>query len=512
LFFEVAGQTQYLRRRLRPGEIVLFEEGLVHRAVNLFAWEPGLLETGPVKTYFERLPAQGLVVLVHTPLETSLERATARGLPLRLRDKEPQAIERFMHNSGRILETAAAALTEMDRPMIEVDNSGDLDESICALHSGLEKWFGPAVPGQFSTPVYEPGLAIALPRPDRLARRLRHGRSGVRLDPYRDLLDQFGLKVQGTASAPGGPGRSDILVLETAAGKKLLKRYKASVELEAVQHEHSILSYLAQTGFPSPRLSPALNGDTVLQKGERYYALFDYLEGYFQYHNYYFLPAQSHQLITASGQALAALHLALREFEPAGRHLNGFISKEGSRWRDLDWYLDRLDQARQAIPGLRAEEESRLLPDFSGQAAWLKERLCELDSRLKAANPPRLIIHGDYGPYNLFFRPGAPIVILDFELARLDWRLSDLAHSLHYFAMNRFGFQADKMHLFLQAYNARYPLDPGELEFLPSVWQFLLLRRVIVCWQRYGDTRARFWLEEAQHKLNLAHWLDTNPI
>lgn len=290
----------------------------------------------------------------------------------------------------------------------------------------------------------------------------------------------------------------------------MLKQYKSTVELAGVRHEHSILRYLAQIEFPAPRLHANTNGETLIQHDGKYYVLFDVLEGYFQYHNYFLLPAQAQALIAASGKALGALHVALKDFTPEGYQPNGFTSPTGDRWRELSWYTDKLAWCREEIPQLQTEETRLMQRMFAEHADRLEAMLYDLNNAITVAAPTRLIIHGDYGPYNLFFKHGAPVVILDFELARLDWRLTDLATALPSFVQSRLGFSWRKMTWFLEAYQTYCPMDAAELQLLPAVWQFLTLRRVIVCWYRYCTTHATQWLIEAQHKLKLIDWLIAN--
>lgn len=360
------------------------------------------------------------------------------------------------------------------------------------------------------TPIFPSNQAYYLPRPDRLYQQIAFRRSSARMDREltRSILADFGLEPRGPFTRPGGPGRSDSVICGTNAGRKLVKRYKETVEPAAVIHEHSLLRYLAEVGFPAPRLISTPRGDTLIQRAGQCYAVFDYLEGYFQYHNYVLLPAQARRFVAISGRALGALHMVLEHIVPAGRHLNGFVSHEGPRWRELDWFTDKLAQCRRDAPGLRGPAADALRRALAADASWVEERLCMLDEQLKAAAPPRLIIHGDYGPYNLLFRRAAPVVIVDFELARLDWRLTDLATALPSFARNRFGFRFATMRCFLAAYRSSCPIDPAELALLPEVWQFLSLRRVIVGWQRCCETGAARWLDEARQKLELARWLD----
>lgn len=359
------------------------------------------------------------------------------------------------------------------------------------------------------TPVFEAGPACLLPRPDRLYHQFTFHRrsSAINTERIPAILAEYGLKVRGKREVPGGPSRSENVIVETDAGKKLLKCYKQTVEPAAIRHEHSILSHLAQVSFPAPRLTPTARGETLIQQGDRYYALFDVLEGYFQYHNYVFLPAQICRFITVSGQTLGALHTTLRDFTPSGRHPQGFTSREGARWRELGWFISQLDWCEREAPGQAGEDLALMISDHAG---WVHEVLCRMDEMLRGAELPRLIIHGDYGPYNLFFKPGMPVVILDFELARLDWRLTDLATALPSFARSRLGFSREKLKAFLEGYRTYCPVEAEELVFLPAVWQFLTLRRLIVCWYRCCTTGAEHWLAEARQRLKLAHWLIIN--
>jgi Ser/Thr protein kinase RdoA (MazF antagonist) len=360
-----------------------------------------------------------------------------------------------------------------------------------------------------TTPIFETSY-LAVPRPDRLYRRIAFQRRApdIATELLRDIVAEYGLDLSGGIEVPGGPGRSANLIVGTSAGRKMLKRYKETVEQAAIHHEHSILTYLATIGFPAPPLAMTRRGETLIRRAGRYYALFDVLDGYFQYHNYFHLPGQTEQFIATSGQALGSLHAALCDFAPAGLHPNGFIARGGERWRELGWFIERLEQCRRAAPELRAEGAALLRRMLAEHAHGVETTLRALDARLKAAAPAQLIVHGDYGPYNLFFKRGAPVVILDFELARLDWRLTDLATALPSFARSRLGFSFSKMRVFLAGYQARCPVEHTELALLPDVWRFLALRRLIVCWQRFCDTHAMRWLDEARQRLDLAHWLD----
>lgn len=364
-----------------------------------------------------------------------------------------------------------------------------------------------------STPVFQLQPAISLPRFDRLlkARRARPEAGQAAAAGLAPILAAYGLTLNGPIEVLGSAGRSRVLVADTNAGKKLVKRYKANVRPSAVRHEHSILRYLAQVDFPAPRLVMTQSGDSLVQRGQDLYALFDYLDGYFQYGNRLYLPSQTRQFLTSAGQALGGLHDATRDFCPEGHNPNGFVSPGGPRARELAWFTDKLAWVRQQS-GLAAEATPEVVAAVAQDGARLADQLPALDERLKEASLTRVIIHGDYGPYNLLFKRGQRVVLVDFELARLDWPLTDLAKSMTTFAHNRLGFSRRKAMTFVDAYRGAFDLAEDEWRYLPDVWLFLTLRRVVVCWYRYfkrGDAR---WAREAGDKLALADFISSNPL
>ena len=355
-----------------------------------------------------------------------------------------------------------------------------------------------------------------LPRPNwvyhRLKLRLRPLKP-AELDDVREVMEEYGLELTRVPQIPAVIGRSRSLIVDTLYGKKVFKRYKESMSVPAIVHEHSILTYLAQVNFPAPRLFTTLTGETLVRRGEAVYALFDFIEGGRQYHNYVLLPAQARRFAALAGSTLAALHNQLGDFAPAGQHSDGFKSLAEDRWRDLEWYMDKLAHCTAetpclSIPGGDAGETITILVE---RADWIQDTLYKLDHALKVAAPPRLIIHGDYGPYNLLVEPDESVVVLDFELARLDWRITDLAKAIPNFSYNRrLGFSFRNMESFLGAYRAHSAIGDEELQLVPTVWQFLSTRRVVVCWDNYCNTQVGHWLTRVREHLRWIDWIADN--
>lgn len=140
LFFGVAADYWYLRHRLNSNEVVILDEGLLHRAINLYAWEPRHLSRDTMMTYLALLPVLDLAVLAKAPLNMCFERATRRGLPIRLRDKDARTVSTFMQQSALIVESIEDYLATTPRHSIVVDNSGSIDSGVASLISGIHAY------------------------------------------------------------------------------------------------------------------------------------------------------------------------------------------------------------------------------------------------------------------------------------------------------------------------------------------------------------------------------------
>ena len=361
-----------------------------------------------------------------------------------------------------------------------------------------------------SIPIFWVKAGLQLPRPDRL--NLKSVFTANKLSREDEqwisaLVSTYGLSLLQPAKKLETDGRSNNWVLITNKGKKILKKYKPSVEAEQILHEHAILSQLALFQFPAPRLNKNLHSETLTLIENSRFAMFDFLDGYFQYHEQIYFPNQTNTFLELAALSLASLHESLRDFTPVGKNPNGFISKEGPRWLGLNWYLEKLtankQQTQESLKGSLGYE----LNMIHSRGKWIEDRLSVLDEILTTAPLDRVIIHGDYGPYNLLFKNGKPVVIIDFELARLDWRLTDLATSMNTFTRNRMGFQQKKMRRFIQAYQSASNVGAEQLDYLPVVWEYLSLRRLIVCWSRALETGQKKWLVESLDRMQIIDWI-----
>lgn len=131
--FHVGGRHRFLRDRLRKGELVIADEGLVHRAIELYGWHKAPVDPLRVAAYLQLLPSWSPLVVVRSPVDVSLARATVRGLPKGFRNKGAPAIDLFMTNSAEIAEMARRFWCMAGRRVVEVDNGGAPDDVTAGL-------------------------------------------------------------------------------------------------------------------------------------------------------------------------------------------------------------------------------------------------------------------------------------------------------------------------------------------------------------------------------------------
>jgi Ser/Thr protein kinase RdoA (MazF antagonist) len=302
--------------------------------------------------------------------------------------------------------------------------------------------------------------------------------------------------------------RSQSWVLQTSRGKKILKRYKGSVEYEQVLHEHSVLQRLEQANFPAPRVTQTASGDTVVVLEGRYYGMFDFIEGGVQFFSYFYWPSQLMPYLSAVGRSLARLHEALNGFTPAGLNINGFLSETGARGVSLDWYLEKLARCRQQAETLAVGKAHPMSVQLLERAGWIDERLRSDENMLNQANPARRTIHGDYGVYNLLVGPGSRLITLDFEMSRLDWRLVDLVFAFSSVtAPKAMEGEREKMQRIVQGYLSISPDAAQELCLIPQIWTYNFLRRTIIAWERYLDSDDGSLLGEAERRMARVDWV-----
>lgn len=143
LFLQMAGSYHFLRSQAQPSDVLVFDEGFVHRATHLFVSEAEALKPAEIAAYLRLLPQPDIVVQVQTTLAVCLARLYARGLQVRLRILEPDDVAQFVSNAEQVVSIVSGALKRAGWQVVEVENSGDLDVSAAELYRGVERLLPP---------------------------------------------------------------------------------------------------------------------------------------------------------------------------------------------------------------------------------------------------------------------------------------------------------------------------------------------------------------------------------
>lgn len=336
-----------------------------------------------------------------------------------------------------------------------------------------------------STPI------LHFPRPGRWSETLNAARRPPDIDQptLEAILTAYGLMLSSGARNMPNTRRNHNLMLRTTEGKKVVKRYRVDWQPETITFEHSILARLAEIQFAAPRLTDRPDGSTSLTLADRTYCLFDFMSGA-NYSSSFLLRPQRVRMMATAGSTLARLHRVLQGFLPAGRHHLGFRDYSGERWRDLTWYTNRLDELSRRSQELEDSVQRSHASWLSSRAAKMLGDITRLGEKLAAASLLRTVIHGDYGLHNLLYQNLDRAAPVDFELARIEWRLSDLVSVIGKFRYKTGVYDLESITHFLRAYQCEYPISTNEWNWLPQVWSFYKLTKAVQYWGSFFETNG----------------------
>lgn len=118
--------------------VFLSDEGIVQRAVNLFASETGEFDRDELRRFLRGWAYPDLLIRAQADLDRSLARVRARGLTKRLQGKSESEIQRFMGVSETVVDEICNEARRRCVPVLVVDNNGER-EQLGAPPSGYEQ-------------------------------------------------------------------------------------------------------------------------------------------------------------------------------------------------------------------------------------------------------------------------------------------------------------------------------------------------------------------------------------
>ena len=218
-----------------------------------------------------------------------------------------------------------------------------------------------------------------------------------------------------------GSRRAPKLVVESERGKFLFKRRaKGKDDLAKVAFTHQIQLSLAAQNFPLPHLRGTRGeNNSMLVLDSRIYEMFEYIEG----GNY----DGSLDATFNSGRILGLYHKLVQDFRsdykpPTGSYHNAQAIHQAIRGTVRSLPLD-------ARPP--ADELNPLIDYLEKVYVDCAQKINELG----LPKWPQQIVHGDWHPGNMLFRDRHVVAVIDYDAARLQQRIIDLANGALQFSI-----------------------------------------------------------------------------
>lgn len=294
---------------------------------------------------------------------------------------------------------------------------------------------------------------------------------------------------------------NDNWIVTTERGRFFVKRRHPDLRRpDVILAQHGLIDWLRQRRFPAPKIVSRLAGQTFLVQGDELYEVHEYIEG----------QPYDHDRLAHLGEAarcLARYHICVLGFSSRSLRELGDLYSPGRLkgvLADLNaaWHLDQ-------DPGLAAS-----LLRLEAHAAELAEHFVGYDAL------PHLVIHGDFYAGNLLFAGDQLVGVVDYDKARWQPRVVELAEALIYFASPRPGHLKHLVYPgilrwpplvhFVQDYSRFIRLEESEMGALPHyvrcIWLQVSLTRLLECHPRLPPA-ARWALQEV---LALADWAEAN--
>jgi thymidylate kinase len=124
-FIHLTGYYEFFNKKIKPDEVLIYDEGFVHRVVQMFASEFEEPDYPKVSKYLDSIPKPDLVVFTETPVETCIERVFSRGVWERFEKRDLEDTRRFIRNASEIVGFSVRYIRELGWKVVEIHNGAE---------------------------------------------------------------------------------------------------------------------------------------------------------------------------------------------------------------------------------------------------------------------------------------------------------------------------------------------------------------------------------------------------
>jgi homoserine kinase type II len=262
---------------------------------------------------------------------------------------------------------------------------------------------------------------------------------------------------------PRGSRRAPKLLLAAEKGEFLLKRRaRGKDDPFRVAFSHALQLYLAQKQFPLPHLiGTRKDNNSMLQYNGAVYELFEYIRGN-SYDN-------SLEATFDAGKTLALYHKLLRDYTPEFEAPTGSYHSS----RAINASIDQIPRTFDKLDRDVSDD------DVTAIISFLRDAYVKAAEKANAAGLndwPGQIVHCDWHPGNMLFRQRKVVAVIDYDAARVQQRMIDVANGALQFSM--IGGTEDpaqwpayldesRFKRFIRGYDEVDVLSMAELEVIP---------------------------------------------
>ncbi len=314
-------------------------------------------------------------------------------------------------------------------------------------------------------------------------------------------------EIRGVEEQRKGSRRSPKAVIVADGGRYLLKRRAAGRDHPMkVAFAHGVQLFLAERGFPLPRLVPTNGGaDTMVILDEQIYEMFEYVEGS--------AYDRSAEQTFDAGRVLGEFHEEVigyeSDWEPSrrGYHDSGTVR---NNLGTLPVSVGKDD----SVVG----KESELLATVSDLYESY-EGATERVSDAGYAEWPVQIVHADWHPGNMLFGAGRVAAVIDYDSLRLMPAVTDVANGALQFSIlggpidpRQWPAELDegRWRQFLQGYETLASVPPEQMRLMPWLMISALIAEAVVpiaATGSFGRLEGFRFLQMIRRKVR---WLEQN--
>lgn len=256
--------------------------------------------------------------------------------------------------------------------------------------------------------------------------RQTHSRDRFAADELAIVLSHFEVgTIQSIHEFPRGSRKAPKLIIRSDAGTYLLKRRAIGKDDPfKVAFCHDLQLYLADKQFPLPNLiGTKRDNNSMLQRNGCVYELFEYINGT-GFDN-------SPEATADAGKILALFQKLLLDFQPRFEPAQGSYHAARTVARSMDTIprtLARVDPQNASRQQVLVSQTIDFLHTSYNTAAM---RVNEMG----LPDWPMQIVHSDWHPGNMLFRGARVVAVLDYDAARIQQRILDVANGALQFSI-----------------------------------------------------------------------------